>query len=212
MGRAPSPSEAPCRVRGVSSLGFSPGSTDRPARRPSATRGARRARSARPIETPGSTYGSPRVHRELAGARRGLAARTPWPSSCAGTTSAPRPGDGSCPRTTESRHDRPVPENALARGTNSIGPTRPGSPTSPTSRRPRAGSTWRWSSTSALRKVVGWATADHLRTDLTLEARWRWPRLTAGRPRGCSTTATAGSNTPAMPLAGRWPVMGSRRA
>ena len=45
--------------------------------------------------------------------------------------------------TTQSRHPFPIAPNVLARQFERPGPTKRGSPTSPTFRRARAGSTWR---------------------------------------------------------------------
>ena len=87
-------------------------------------------------------YGSPRIHAELGerGCRtgrkrvarlmrvRGLAARRRRRFRV----------------TTQSRHPFPIAPNVLARGNSSVlGRTRRGSPTSPTFRRARVGSTWR---------------------------------------------------------------------
>ena len=162
------PVEALCRVLGVSRAGFYAW-IDRPPS-PTAVRRAGLVERVREAHRDSrSIYGSPRVHRELAA--RGVA--------CCESTVAKlmrrhdirsKARRRFVPRTTDGRHDRPVPENALAR---EFYPDRPDT-------------TWvadityvptaeGWLYLAAVidlcsRKVVGWATADHLRTDLTLEA------------------------------------------
>ncbi len=142
---------------------------DRP---PSPTAVRRRGSSSRSREAhrdSRSTYGSPRVHRELAA--RGVA--------CCENTVAKlmrrhdiRLGARRrfVPRTTDSRHDRPVAANVLAR---EFYPDKPDTAWAadityvPTARG--------WLYLAVVidlfsRKVVGWATADHLRTELPLAA------------------------------------------
>jgi transposase InsO family protein len=116
-----------------------------------------------------SVYGSPRVHRELAA--RGVA--------CCENTVARlmrRHGIRSAavrrftPRTTDSRHGRPVARNVLAR---EFHPERPDAAwAADITYIPTAEG---WTYLAAVidlfsRKVVGWATADHLRSELPLEA------------------------------------------
>ncbi len=181
-----------------------PGSTDRPARRPSAA-GARPGGCARPIETPAPPTARPGCIARLAARRRGLLREHRGQARTPGTTSRSKARRRLVPRTTESRHDRPVPENALAR---EFYPDRPDT-------------TW-------VADITYIPTAEELalpgggaRPLLPQGGRLGDRRPPADRPdpgggtgdgpdspqvpgpRGCSTTATAGSNTPTMPIAWR---------
>lgn len=114
------------------------------------------------------TYGSPRVHAELQARRvavsRKRIARLMREAGLTGL--APRPFR----RTTDSDHDRPVVANLLDRGFDVTAPNRVWA-TDITYIR-----TWEgWLYLAVVvdlysRRVVGWALADHLRTDLVLRA------------------------------------------
>ena len=105
-------------------------------------------------------------------------------------------------------HDRlertPCPSRQTSsRGSSpSTAPNRVWVTTSPTSRRGRAGSTWRCILDLFSRRVVGWAMSEHMRD----RARPRGAGDGAGRPpprRGCCTTPTAAASTPAATTSSR---------
>lgn len=165
--RSDFPDEALSRVLGVPRSGFYAWKERPPAPRPSAARGSL-SRSARLTRGCGVL----REHCGQADAR----AHDPF--------QGPAPVRAHHP----SRHDRPVPEPALAR---EFHPDRPNTVWAaditcvPTAEG--------WLSLAVVidlffRKVVGWVTADHLRAELPLESRWGWPSPTAGPARGYSTT------------------------
>jgi transposase InsO family protein len=162
------PVEVLCDVLGVSRSGFYAWG-DRP---PSPAAG-RRGRLVEQIrvahQESRSTYGSPRVHRELEA--RGIA--------CCENTVAKlmrRHGIRSkarrrfVVRTTDSRHDRPVAENVLAR---EFYPEKPDTVWAADITYIPTAEGWLYLAAVidlCSRKVVGWATADHLRAQLPLEA------------------------------------------
>ena len=86
-------------------------------------------------------YGSPRVHaalhRQGRGASRGRIERLMHRNGIRAIMAPPRRV-----RTTDSRHGLPIAPNLIARDFRRRPRTRSGSPTSPTSRPPRAGSIW----------------------------------------------------------------------
>jgi transposase InsO family protein len=174
------PVELLCDVLGVSRSGFYAW-RDRPPS-PTALRRERLTEQIREVhEEARSVYGSPRVHRELAA--RGV--------DCCRNTVAKLMRQAEIRskarrrfvvRTTDSRHDRPIAENVLARefypgkldevwaADITYIPTAQG-----------------WVYLAVVldlcsRKVIGWATADHLRTELPSEALEM--ALTHRRPQG----------------------------
>jgi putative transposase len=162
------PVELLCEVLGVSRSGYYAW-RDRPPS-PTAIRRGRLIEEIRAIhEEARSVSGSPRVHRELEA--RGVA--------CCENTVAKlmRAHDirskarrRFVARTTDSRHDRPVADTVLAR---EFYPDRPD--TAWAAEITYVPTAEGWLSLAAVidlgsRKVVGWATADHLRADLPLEA------------------------------------------
>ena len=99
------------------------------------------------------------------------------------------------PRTTDSRHCFLVAPNRI-RGLVPTGPTRSGSPTSPTS----AAKSFVFLAAvldAFSRRAIGWALQDHLRAELCLEALDMAIAARKPRPEASSTTPTAASNTPA---------------
>jgi transposase InsO family protein len=162
------PVELMCAVLGVSRSGFYAWA-DRPPS-PAAARRRRLAERVREVHAESrSTYGSPRVYRELAA--HGVA--------CCENTVAKlmrqqeirsRARGRFVVRTTDSRHDRPTAGNVLAR---EFYPDRPGTAWAaditdiPTARG------WLYLAVVidlCSRMVVGWATADHLRAELPIAA------------------------------------------
>lgn len=157
-----------CEVLGVSRSGYYAW-RDRPPS-PMAVRRERLVEQIREAHRESrAVYGSPRVHRELEA--RGV--------DCCENTVAKlmRANDirskarrRFVARTTDSRHDRPVAENVLAR---EFYPERPDTAwAADITYVPTAGG---WLYLAAVidlcsRRVVGWATADHLRADLAVEA------------------------------------------
>jgi transposase InsO family protein len=162
------PVEVLCDVLGVSRSGYYAWRGRPPS--PAAVRRGQLVEQIRSVhEEARSVYGSPRVHRELEA--RGVA--------CCENTVAKLMREHDIrskarrrfvARTTDSRHDRPVAGNVLAR---EFYPDKPDTAwAADITSVPTAGG---WLYLAAVidlcsRKVVGWATADHLRTDLPLEA------------------------------------------
>jgi transposase InsO family protein len=116
-----------------------------------------------------STYGSPRVHRELEA--QGVAC-------CENTVAKLMHAHGIrskvqrrfVVRTTDSRHDRPVAENLLAR---EFYPDRPNTAWAADITYIPTAEGWLYLAAVidlCSRRVVGWATADHLRAELPVEA------------------------------------------
>jgi putative transposase len=116
-----------------------------------------------------SVYGSPRVHRELQA--RGVACSENTVAKLMrahGIRSKAR--RRFVVRTTESRHDRPVADNVLAR---EFYPDRPDTAWAADITYVPTAEGWVYLAAVVdlfSRKVVGWATADHLRAELPLEA------------------------------------------
>ena len=116
----------------------------------------------------GGTYGSPRILRELAAAGEAVGrkrvARLMRENGIVGQT--PR----RFRRTTDSKHDLPIAENVVARNFNPEAPNRVWAADITYVR------TWAgWLYLAVVidlfsRRVVGWAIADHMRTDLVLSA------------------------------------------
>jgi putative transposase len=162
------PVELMCEVLGVSRSGFYAW-RDRP---PSQT-AARRERLVEQIrqahQEARSVYGSPRVHRELQA--RGVACSEDTVAKLMrahGIRSKAR--RRFVVRTTESRHDRPVADNVLAR---EFYPDRPDTAWAADITYVPTAEGWVYLAAVVdlfSRKVVGWATADHLRAELPLEA------------------------------------------
>jgi transposase InsO family protein len=162
------PVEVLCDVLGASRSGYYAW-RDRPPG-PAAARRERLVEQVREAHRESrSTYGSPRVYRELKA--QGVAC-------CENTVAKLMHAHGLrskavrrfVPRTTDSRHDRPVADNVLAR---EFYPDKPDTAWAadityvPTARG--------WLYLAVVidlfsRRVVGWATADHLRTELPLAA------------------------------------------
>jgi transposase InsO family protein len=162
------PVEVLCQVLGVSRSGYYAW-RDRPPS-PTALRRERLvAQIRRAHEEARSVYGSPRVHRELKA--RGVA--------CCENTVAKlmrrhgirsKAGRRFVPRTTDSRHDRPAADNILAR---EFYPDRPDTVwAADITYIPTAEGRLYLAAVIDLcsRQVVGWATADHLRAELPVEA------------------------------------------
>jgi putative transposase len=157
-----------CAALGVSRSGYY-ARRDRPPSPAAARRERLVERIRQAHEEARSVYGSPRVHRELEA--RGVAC-------CENTAAKLMRAHGIrseatrrfVARTTDSRHDRPVAENVLARESY---PDRPDTARA-------ADITYIPTAQGRLylaavidpcsRKVVGWATADHLRAELPVEA------------------------------------------
>jgi putative transposase len=157
-----------CEVLGVSRSGYYAW-RDRPPS-PTAVRRERLVEQIREAHRESrAIYGSPRVHRELES--RGVA--------CCENTVAKlmRANDirskarrRFVARTTDSRHDRPVAENVLAR---EFYPDRPDTAWAADITYVPTAEGWLYLAAVidlCSRKVVGWATADHLRADLAVEA------------------------------------------
>ena len=157
-----------CEVLGVSRSGYYAW-RDRPPS-PRAVRRELLAEQIRQVhEEARSVYGSPRVHRELEA--RGVAC-------CENTVARLMREHGIrskavrrfVARTTDSRHDRPVAENVLAR---EFYPDRPDTAWAADITYVPTAQGWVYLAAVidlCSRKVVGWATADHLRAELPLEA------------------------------------------
>ena len=162
------PVEVMCAVLGVSRSGYYAW-RDRPPGQ-AAVRRERLAEQIRTVhEEARSVYGSPRVHRELQA--RGVAC-------CENTVARLMRQHGIrskavrrfVARTTDSRHDRPVADNVLAR---EFDPDRPDTAWAADITYIPTAEGWLYLAAVidlCSRKVVGWATADHLRADLPLEA------------------------------------------
>jgi transposase InsO family protein len=162
------PVEVLCDVLGVSRSGYYAWR-----QRPPSPATVRRGRLVEQIreahQESRSTYGSPRVHRELEA--RGVA--------CCENTVAKlmRANDirskarrRFVARTTDSRHDRPVAEDLLAR---EFYPERPDAVWAADITYIPTAEGWLYLAAVidlCSRRVVGWATADHLRAELPLEA------------------------------------------
>ena len=104
--------------------------------------------------------------------------------------------------TPQGPHDHPRRERPAAAGPRRSATSASASPasapagTSPTSRPARAGSTWPTSSISASRRIVGYAMADHMRTELVDAALSRWPSPPEVETSPAwSSTTTAGLST-----------------
>ena len=157
-----------CRVLGVSPSGYyawrSRGLSAR-ARRDEELRGAIRAIH----EASRGTYGVPRVHAELAaqGCRvsRKRVATADARSGSGRSESAPR---GAHPRAPIRAIVRP--RTGWSVSSRPRRRTASGWPTSPTCRLGRDSCTWPWCSMWFSRRVVGWSMANHLRTELVLNA------------------------------------------
>jgi putative transposase len=157
-----------CEVLGVSRSGFYAW-RDRPPS-PTAVRRERLVAQIREAhEEARSVYGSPRVHRELEA--RGIAC-------CENTVAKLMRAHGLrskavrrfVVRTTDSRHDRPVADNVLAR---EFDPDQPDTAWAADITYIPTAEGWLYLAAVidlCSRKVVGWATADHLRADLAVEA------------------------------------------
>lgn len=162
------PVEVLCDVLGVSRSGYYAWA-GRPAS-PAAVRRERLAEQIREVhEGARSVYGSPRVHRELMA--RGVAC-------CENTVAKLMRAHGLrskavrrfVPRTTDSRHDRPTAGNVLAR---EFYPERPDAAWAADITYIPTAEGWTYLAVVIdlfSRKVVGWATADHLRAELPAEA------------------------------------------
>ena len=162
------PVELLCEVLGVSRSGYYAW-RDRPPS-PAAVRRSRLVEQIREAHAEArSVYGSPRVHRELEA--RGVAC-------CENTVARLMREHGIrskarrrfVVRTTDSRHDRPVAENVLAR---EFYPDRTDTAWAADITYVPTAEGWLYLAAVidlCSRKVVGWATADHLRADLPLEA------------------------------------------
>jgi transposase InsO family protein len=169
-----------CDVLGVSRSGFYAW-RDRPPS-PTALRRERLIEQIREAhEEARSVYGSPRVHRELKA--RGIVC-------CENTVAKLMRVHGIrskasrrfVVRTTDSRHDRPVANNVLAR---EFYPDQPDTVWAADITYIPTAEGWLYLATVidlCSRKVVGWATADHLRAELPVEALGM--ALTHRRPTG----------------------------
>jgi putative transposase len=157
-----------CEVLGVSRSGYYAW-RDRPPS-PTAVRRARLVEQIRAAHQEArSVYGSPRVHRELKA--RGVAC-------CENTVAKLMRAHGIrskasrrfVARTTDGRHDRPVADNVLAR---EFYPDRPDTAWAADITYIPTAEGWLYLAAVidlCSRKVVGWATADHLRAELPVEA------------------------------------------
>jgi transposase InsO family protein len=139
--RARFPVRMLCRVVGGSAGGFYAWLQRGPGRRARDDDGLTR-RIAAIFAASRRTYGSPRVHAELRAQGVRVGRKRVERLMRAAGLAVPTPRRR-VPRTTDSRHDRPVAPNLLGRRfSRPAGPTRSGWPTSATSRPARAGSTW----------------------------------------------------------------------
>jgi transposase InsO family protein len=162
------PVEVLCEVLGVSRSGYYAW-RDRPPS-PTATRRERLVEQIHAAHPEARfVYGSPRVHRELAA--QGVAC-------CENTVAKLMREHGIrskarrrfVPRTTDGRHDRPVAENVLAR---EFYPDQPDTVWATDITYIPTAEGWLYLAVVidlCSRKVIGWATADHLRADLPVEA------------------------------------------
>ena len=162
------PVEILCEVLGVSRSGYYAW-RDRPPS-PTAVRRDRLVEQIREAHRESrSTYGSPRVHREL---------RALGVACCENTVAKlmrahdirSKARRQFVARTTDSRHDRPVADNVLAR---EFYPDRPDTAWAADITYIPTAEGWLYLATVidlCSRKVVGWATADHLRAELPVEA------------------------------------------
>jgi transposase InsO family protein len=162
------PAELLCEVLGVSRSGYYAWKGRPPS--PAAVRRAGLVEQVREAHQGSrSTYGSPRVYRELKA--RGVAC-------CENTVAGLMRAHGIrskavrrfVPRTTDSRHDRPVADNVLAR---EFYPDRPDTAWAADITYVPTAEGWLYLAAVVdlcSRKVVGWATADHLRAELPAEA------------------------------------------
>lgn len=141
------------------------------------------------------TYGSPRVHRALV-ARDVRCRENTVAKLMRGQSIRSKAAQPFVVRTTDSRHDRPVAENLMDRA---IYPDRPDEVwTADITYIPTAEG---WLDLAVVldlcsRRVVGRATADHLRAELTCDA-LRMAQGIAGPGGSCSTTSTGACGTPA---------------
>lgn len=174
------PVEALCDALGVSRSGFY--ARDR---RPPSARDARRAELAAKVRQAHADshgiYGSPRVHRALLG--DGV---TCCVNTVAGLMRAERLRSRAKrryrPRTTDSRHDRPVAGNVLGRA---FHPGRVNRAWTADITYVETAEGWLYLAVVLdlfSRRVIGWATADHLRAELACEALER--ALGGRRPSG----------------------------
>jgi transposase InsO family protein len=166
--RAEYPVDLMCQVLGVSRSGYYAWTCRAPG--PAAARRERLVEQIREAHGEArSVYGSPRVHRELKA--RGVAC-------CENTVAKLMRGHGIrskarrrfVPRTTDSRHDRPPAGNVLAR---EFYPDRPDAAWAADITYVPTAEGWLYLAVVidlCSRKVVGWATADHLRAELAVEA------------------------------------------
>ena len=157
-----------CEVLGVSRSGYYVW-RDRPPS-PTAVRRDRLVEQIREAHRESrSTYGSPRVHREL---------RALGVACCENTVAKlmrahdirSKARRQFVARTTDSRHDRPVADNVLAR---EFYPDRPDTAWAADITYIPTAEGWLYLAAVVdlcSRKVVGWATADHLRAELPVEA------------------------------------------
>jgi transposase InsO family protein len=174
------PVEVLCDVLGVSRSGYYAW-RDRPPGAAAVRRGQLVEQIRQAHAEARSVYGSPRVHRELKA--RGVAC-------CENTVAKLMRAHGIrskavrrfVPRTTDSRHDRPTADNVLAR---EFDPDRPDTVWAADITYIPTAAGWLYLAAVVdlcSRKVVGWATADHLRAELPAEA--LRTALTHRRPAG----------------------------
>jgi putative transposase len=162
------PVELLCRVLGASRSGFYAW-LDRPTSPTAVCREGLVEQIRQAHRESRSVYGSPRVHRELKAQGIACCVNTvaKLMRECDIRSKARR---RFVVRTTDSRHDRPVAANVLARD---FYPDKPDTAWAADITYIPTAEGWLYLAMVidlCSRKVVGWATADHLRTDLTLEA------------------------------------------
>ena len=152
------------------------------------------------------TYGTPRVHAELAaqGIRvsRRRVARLMAEQGLEGVSRRTRG------RSTTAPTDRPAaPDLVERRFDRPPAPTRSGSPTSPTCPPGRAGSTWPWWSTPA---AGGWSAGRCARASRRSWSwtPWVWRRPAAARAPRRSITQIAAPSTPRRSSGAPWPSQG----
>ena len=196
-----------CRVLGVSRAGFYAW-RDRP---PSARARADAELTAvihRLHRESRGTYGAPAHPRRAAGAGAPARAQAGGPADAPGrpARAATGPGGGPAP---PSPTRRPAPPRTWCSGTSppGAGPAVAGRHHVRPDRR-RGGSTWRPCWTPSAGASSGWAMADHLRTELVLDALDHGPGDPRARRPGWSITRIAGANTPRWPSGGGWPSPG----
>ena len=198
-----------CEVLGVSRGGFYAWK-DRPVS-DRASRIDRLGEQVRAVhEEAWSVYGSPRVHRALLAG--GVAC-------CENTVAKLMKEKGLrskarrrfVPQTTDSRHPHPIAANTLDR---EFYPDKPDTAWVADITYIATGEGWLYLAVVidlCTRKVVGWATADHLRADLACGAlRMALAHRSPGA--SCSTTATAACSTPATNTDRSWQTTAWRRA